>query len=394
MSSEGPPFLPRAPSPRVIAAAGWLLAALALSGAVFVTAVALPETVSGRFELVSSDALRPLPTPEDGVITAVTLRVGERARAGAPLVRLDSRAAARKGVDRLELYRLDQARDADQALLEATLTARKLAAEAEERQLTERLRYLERAAAVAAEDRGRAGEELEEARALAAGGAAAQAAVADARHALRLSELEVDRLASQRLETLAALEGARQRMALVELEAARDRASWEQRAELERAELSVLERELTELDGPDGGALAVSAPCDGTLLLLTAAVGQLVSRGAELGVFGCDGGAVEARVSIPEASVGKVQPGQQVWLLMDAFPYQHFGARRGEVRWVGGGADGFEARVAMEQRGLTTDGHLRPFLPGMGGSARIEVARRPLIWQLAAPLRGVAELAR
>ena len=388
---SAPPFLSHRPSPRVTAAVGWLFLAFAAIGVAFVLLVDLPETVSGRFLLVSNNALRPLIAQEEGRVGALTRQVGEQVSEGEVLLQLTSPHAARKEVERAMLAASTASEDTQ--IEDALFEARQRILIAEGTRLQERVAYLKHAIPFAEADQQWSGQELTAAQQLARDGAFSEHDVASLAQQHRNNTLTVEQLRAEQREQAAALEVVRQQQTALSLEHQLASAARERQVHRDEGLLSVLEQ---ELHGQQEGihALQITAPCTGELLAAPMAVGDWTSRSETLGVVRCDEGDLEVRVELPESTAGRVRPGQLVWLLFDAFPYQHYGACRGEVRWVGVGTDGFEARVTIAPESLQREDVTLSLLPGMAGSARVETARRPLVWQLVAPLRGLAELSR
>ncbi|MFI5311379.1 MAG: HlyD family efflux transporter periplasmic adaptor subunit [Gemmatimonadales bacterium] len=155
------------------------------------------------------------------------------------------------------------------------------------------------------------------------------------------------------------------------------------------------------------GALVVQSPCDGMLIRLhVRATGAVVQQGDVLADLACTSDSLIAEVQVPASGIGRVQTGQTVRLLYDAFPYQRYGVRFGELTWVGASSPdapfgtpvttppGFLARVRPDDSHVRVDGVARPLVPGMGGSARIVVARRRLVSYAFEPLAQLREAAK
>ncbi|HUG38019.1 MAG TPA: HlyD family efflux transporter periplasmic adaptor subunit, partial [Candidatus Limnocylindrales bacterium] len=90
-----------------------------------------------------------------------------------------------------------------------------------------------------------------------------------------------------------------------------------------------------ELNQTRAGELTVPVPCTGTILRLQVnAPGAVVQDGEILAEAACGGERLHAEVAVAPSGVGRIQPGQRVRLLYDAFPYQRHGVKYGTVRWV------------------------------------------------------------
>jgi membrane fusion protein len=76
----------------------------------------------------------------------------------------------------------------------------------------------------------------------------------------------------------------------------------------------------------------VLAPVAGRVAALPVAAGQPVAMGATVAVIVPQGGQLEAELLAPTRAVGFVRVGQEVSLMLQAFPYQRFGTVKGKVR--------------------------------------------------------------
>jgi multidrug efflux pump subunit AcrA (membrane-fusion protein) len=144
--------------------------------------------------------------------------------------------------------------------------------------------------------------------------------------------------------------------------------------------------------------LAVVAPCSGVVSRShVRAPGAVVAAGALLSEIACSGEALEAELDVPPSHSGRLKAGQVVKLLYDAFPYQRYGVRYGRLRWVSPAAltdaehPAFRALVDPQDDGIWVDGERRPFLAGMGGTARIVVGSRRLVAYAFEPIRELEE---
>ena len=153
-----------------------------------------------------------------------------------------------------------------------------------------------------------------------------------------------------------------------------------------------------ELDTTRGAELTIGAPCAGTVLRLAVnAPGAVVQDGEMLAEVACSGDQLQAEVSVTPTGTGRIEPGQPVRLLYDAFPYQRFGIKHGTVRWVSPASvtvkdhQVFRVLVDLEERSVQVKGEARPFLAGMGGRADVVVGRRSLISYAFEPVRMLRE---
>lgn len=104
-----------------------------------------------------------------------------------------------------------------------------------------------------------------------------------------------------------------------------------QRGQLQDA-VARVRRERESYAGQQG--YSIKAPADGTISALQVSKGQAVSPQRALMTLGRPGAAVSAEIFVPSRAVGFLEPGQEVKVRYDAFPYQRFGVATGKVRSV------------------------------------------------------------
>jgi membrane fusion protein len=137
----------------------------------------------------------------------------------------------------------------------------------------------------------------------------------------------------------------------VKLESAkRQRASVERELSSTRAELPTVElktqtqieqirRQMSELQQDSVQEEAkrenvIRAPVAGVLTNVAATRGEAVAADAPLAMVVPKGSGLHAQLLVPTRAIGFVQPGQEVVLRYDAFPFQRFGQYRGTVERV------------------------------------------------------------
>ncbi len=150
----------------------------------------------------------------------------------------------------------------------------------------------------------------------------------------------------------------------------------------------------------------VLAPLAGRVAALPVAAGQPVALGATVAVIVPQGSKLEAELLAPTRAVGFVRPGQDVSLMLQAFPHQRFGTVKGSVRTMSTTVLGpteisipglsiqepvFRVRVALSRDVIEAYGESVPLQPGMLLSADIVFDRRSLIQWLFDPLFAVAQ---
>ncbi|MGE8941945.1 HlyD family efflux transporter periplasmic adaptor subunit [Leptospira interrogans] len=148
----------------------------------------------------------------------------------------------------------------------------------------------------------------------------------------------------------------------------------------------------------------VAAPVSGRIAALPVTAGQPIAAGGTIAVVVPVGGKLEAELLAPSRAIGFVQPGQDVEVGLQAFPYQRFGTIRGKIRTVSStvispsevGFQGlrvdepvFRIRVSLVRESMMAYGQTVPLQPGMLASAEIVFDRRSLLQWLFDPIYAV-----
>lgn len=173
------------------------------------------------------------------------------------------------------------------------------------------------------------------------------------------------------------------------------------RSEAETAEASISQR---RAESEARRLQIITAPLGGRVAALPVTTGQSISAGATVAVVIPSGGRIEAELLAPSRAIGFVQPGQEVALSLQAFPYQRFGTVAGTVRMVSSTVIGpnevqlqglkvqepvFRIRVALSRESIDAYAQTIPFQPGMLVSAEIVFDRRSLLEWLFDPIYAV-----
>lgn len=144
----------------------------------------------------------------------------------------------------------------------------------------------------------------------------------------------------------------------------------------------------------------LSAPVSGQVVALGARVGEVASAQIPLVTIAPEGSALEARLLVPTRAAGMLRVGLDVRLMVDAFPFQRFGALEGSVREVARAVVRpneiaapieiqeavYAVRVAIPQGGFRVYGSERPLESGMTLTADIITDRRSFMDWLLDPL--------
>ncbi|MES2760447.1 MAG: HlyD family efflux transporter periplasmic adaptor subunit [Pseudomonadota bacterium] len=165
-----------------------------------------------------------------------------------------------------------------------------------------------------------------------------------------------------------------------------------------RQALAELEQQVAEHDGRL--TMRVTAPAKGTTTAIAYKPGQSVPAGAPLATVLPSGSSMEAVLLVPSRVLAQIEPGQQVWLRIDAFPYQKYGLQAGTVAQVDrspatdvapGTDPRYRVTVALAAQSVQMDGKARPVEAGMQLEAAVLQDRRKLFAWLFEPLIGAAK---
>lgn len=428
-------LLPREPPPAVLRITTDVVLGFFLVAAVFIVLVKLPATATGRFVLRPAAGADPVQAPWDGVVERVAAPLGSVVAEGDLLFVLRAQALRELAAERASLQEELQADAARLATLrgeaatvvrvpllsrlerlerqlelevelarertrrhEARLASARAALDSRRRSVRDwaaRVGTLEDLMATmqAARDEGVAsGRELLEER---AGLESARADLEDARRerdaaasalellererAVELSgaELELARLRGEREEALGELRELRVTLA------ARVAAGGQRLSSLERA-----------LRDAKGDRIEVRAPWAGSVVALgVERAGRTVARGDLLCELAPLEGELVARVLLPEAEAARVREGQEVRLLLDAYPHARHGVKTGRLTWVSpAAAEGrLSATAELDRPGIRVDGERVPLRAGLEGEARVRTGSRSLLEYVLEPLRQARE---
>jgi membrane fusion protein len=152
----------------------------------------------------------------------------------------------------------------------------------------------------------------------------------------------------------------------------------------------------------------IVAPVSGRVAALPVTTGQPIAAGATVAVILPSGGRLEVELLAPSRAIGFIQPGQDVEVSLQAFPYQRFGTVPGTIRSVSSTVLGpnevnfqglkveepvFRIRVSLVRETVQAYGQAVPMQPGMLVSAEIVFDRRSLLRWLFDPVYAVGQRA-
>ena len=456
---EGTPFLHVEPPPWAARGVAYVLLAVFAAAALAAVVITLPETVSSSFVLVPLQGTDPLRAPRSGVIARVLATEGQVAAQGDPLYVIQSVFLGDRAAEGKSLEAQQAGIEARRANARAKYDNQRLADEDEGNRLTRRAADLsqkldeEQRIRAARQARFDTSLEIQQneiditrteldfkeqhyalARELAERFERFHKEGAISWLDYNTRQLDAAKLAVEMQQLERALETARLRVNQLRADHEVREAEWKLTvADLEaesrdvrygleklrhvvaaeKAEYRELERQLSEESAKltiriaalrtdpaqsQGEELTISAPCRGTMLRqMIQGRGAIVQEGETLGEFACSGGQLQAELTVPQSGIGHVKSGQVVRLLYAAFPYQRYGIKRGQVRWVSPASvlekdtPVFYFLAEIQDRAVVVEGQARPLLPGMGGQANIVVGRHSLLSYAFEPIRRLRE---
>jgi membrane fusion protein len=171
-----------------------------------------------------------------------------------------------------------------------------------------------------------------------------------------------------------------------------------EKIQLLRNELTETEQRIVEFNGRR--AYIIRAPIAGRISTLQVSVGQTANpQRLQLQIVPT-GSALQAELFVPTRAIGFVRVGQEVRILYDAFPYQHFGTYRGRITTVSQtilmGSDVsipveikepcYKVTVALDRPDIDAYGESITLQPDMLLRADIILERRSLVNWLLSPL--------
>ncbi|MBW3549836.1 MAG: HlyD family secretion protein [Proteobacteria bacterium] len=168
-------------------------------------------------------------------------------------------------------------------------------------------------------------------------------------------------------------------------------------------DLALLEQEQVELQAR--GELAITAPVSGVIATQLFKPGQAVQAGQSLMSLLPGDGTLEAELLVPSRAIGFIDPGDQVLLRYQAYPYQKFGHHKGRVArisrsTVSGGSQAsatgngpsepfYRVNVLLDRQAITAYGQPEALKPGMVLDADVLGERRRLVEWILEPLYSI-----
>lgn len=361
---------------------------------IFSVDFARKETVRGKLRVDGAEAK--VYALEPGIISDVMVTDGQLVRAGDPIAEITTERYLRDGGSLSETTIAQFERE--QITLQRRRDAIEASANLSASEADQRYRDAERREAEASAQLAIGRERLE----------IAQKRAADAEQFLAEGLIAEPQL-NERLDMAASLQ-----QSVLQTEAQLSEAiAAQSRARLEKQQASALsERDLADIDQrleqirfqmERTGAETVHvvhAPIDGKVTALQARVGEQSINGVPLGIVLPEDSTLIAEVYLPSRAIGFVEPGQQVKLQYDAFPYQKFGVAYGEINQVAStaqlpqeigvpsqtGEPVYRVEIVLEAQSIEAFSKTLPLQAGMELSADILLENRRLLEWLLEPL--------
>jgi multidrug efflux pump subunit AcrA (membrane-fusion protein) len=147
-----------------------------------------------------------------------------------------------------------------------------------------------------------------------------------------------------------------------------------------------------------GNFVLLTSPSSGVVRgLAPKTSGEMVEHGQEVCQILLTDGKLRAELSVPEDAIAKIQIAQPVKLLLNAFPYQRYGAKQGTIQWVSPAPSStaekttFRVFVQLKDNSFNIGKVAHPLRAGMRGEAQIILDRLLLIEYFFEPLRQIKE---
>jgi membrane fusion protein len=374
----------------------WFIAAAAAAiiAFLFLAQYARKETVTGYLTPAAGTAR--IFVPQQGTVAAVHVEQGQRVGEGQPLLSVTTSRIAANGEDVDATVLAALARQQDQ--LTRQIAAEERRTESERDRLAAQIQGLETELGHIVAQIANQRERIRVVERLVA--AAAQLAPRGL-----VSELDQRRREEALLEQRQSLNVLNQQLAARQSQLTEMRYTLEQlptvmaeKIQLLRNELSAAEQRIAEVGGRR--AYVIRAPIAGRVSSLQASVGQVADpQRLQLQIVPA-AGELQAELFVPARAIGFVEVGQDVRILYDAFPYQHFGTYRGRIvrlsQTILTGDDvstpvalrepAYKAIVALERLDIDAYGKRVPLQPDMLLKADIILERRTLVEWILNPL--------
>jgi membrane fusion protein len=327
--------------------------------------------------------------PETGTIAELLVREGDEVVEGAPIARLATERGTASGVTSSELVQRELKERAARIDTEVA-QARQLAEQEVDKlrrrsaDLQKELVQLDGEIRLQATRVASARQELQRTLDLVKEKFVSDTAVTHKRNDLLDQEAKLQAIRRQRLAVERDLGAARAELPTVET---RTKSQIEQLARQKSELQQNLVQEVARREN------VIRAPIAGIVTNIAVARGDSLAAEAPIATVLPKGSGLQAQLLVPTRAVGFVQPGNEVVLRYEAFPFQRFGQYRGTVQavsrtaWTPGERVGpmtvrepaYRVDVALERQTVSAGGQEIALRPGMLVNADILLERRTVL---------------
>jgi membrane fusion protein len=372
----------------------------AIIGVVLIAAIAsviikLPETVTADFVLVPARGTDPIKATRQGIVNQVFVSEGQTVNQGDVIATLKSESVGDRAAELMTVQ--TQLAGVGESFINAKskFTAQTHADEQEIRKFTARIEHLEGLITLKRQQLTLLKQMAESFEKLYQQGIASRAQWTQRQLEVTDLQAELEKLIAEQNETRTVIEklkldGSARRADFKEVE-----RTYKETTATGEIRVAALR---SGLAGSDGNEIRLTAPSAGTILRLHVKnSGAVLHEGETVAELISAGERLHAELRIPEAGMGKLKTGQGVKLKYDAFPYQRYGVKYGQVTWLSPATveskDGasFRAQVEISENEVLVQGLSRPLSAGMSGKAEIVIGKRSLIEYIFEPLRQLKE---
>jgi membrane fusion protein len=342
--------------------------------------------------------------PEAGILADLSVREGDEVAEGAPVARLSLERSTTAGTSSSELVQREMAGRV--SAIQGEIERERLLSEQQAAQMRIRIENLQRElkqfddeiklqqTRVAA-----ARADLQRALDLQKDGFYSDSAISQLRNAMLDQQVKQQSLVRERAATERELSSAKAELPTIETRA-RQASDRLERAKSELQQGIVQEQAKREivLRAPFAGTVTNIAPARGDSLAADAPIATIVPKGSGL----------HAQLLVPTRAIGFVQPGNEVVLRYDAFPFQRFGHYRGTVSsisrtvWSQGERLGpltvkepvYRIDVKLDQQSVNAGGQQFALRPGMLVNADLLLEKRTVFEWVFEPVLELRERLR
>src|SRR5262245_5759044 len=373
----------------------YAIIAIVVIAAIGAVVIKLPEPVTASFGLVPVRGADPIKATRPGIVNHVFVSEGQSINQGDVIAVLRSESAGDRAAELMTTQ--TQLAGAGESFInaKAKFAAQTLASEQETRKLDARVEHLQGLIGIKRQQLTLLKQMADSYEKLYREGIASRAQLTERQLEVSNLSAELEKLIAEQNETGAEIEKLKIDSSARGAEFKEVERTYREGAATGEIRVAALRAGLA---GSDGGEVRVTAPCAGTILrLYVKNSGAVVHEGEAVAELVCTGERLQAELRVPEAGAGKLKTGQGVKLKYDAFPYQRYGVKYGQLSWLSPAAfatnegAALKAHVEIADSEVTIQGQLRLLCSGMRGKAEIFIGNRSLIDYFFEPLRQLKE---